>query len=230
MGFSLKKLVKGVGKIATGDIVGGIGSIAGGVIGSKGSKKAGKASAEGMQQGINYLQGNYDRTRQDFQPYTQVGTQAINRLADPAASYESSPGYQFAVDQGLDAIKTQQNSLGRLASGNTLAELTKFGVGTAQQDYNNWWNQQTGLATMGLNATGNLASFGSNNANSIASLLSGKGAAKAEGIAGATNATTDALGRVTGIAQDAFSPEALNEFDINAIKNKRIGNRLAYGG
>jgi hypothetical protein len=197
MGFSLKKLAKGALKIATGDVIGGIGSIAGGVIGSKGSKKAAGAQAEGMQQGINYLQGASDQNRADFQPYQAAGTAALNRLSDPSA-FEASQGFLFARDQGLDAIKTQQNSLGRLASGNTLAALTQFGTGLAQQDYNNWWNQQNQLAGMGLNATGNMASLNAGNAGSIANLLSGQGAARADGIVGSTNAWGNALTGVMG--------------------------------
>lgn len=209
MGFSLKKIGKAVGKIAgaAAPIVGNMiapgiggqiaGSVVGGLLGSSGSKKAAGAQVEGMQQGINYLQGNMDQTRADFQPYQAAGTAALNRLSDPNA-FETSPGYQFARDQGLDAIKTQNNSLGRLASGNTLAALTQFGTGIAQQDYNNWWNQQNQLAGMGLNATGNLSSLAAGNAGNIANLLTGQGAARADGIVGSTNAWGNALTGVMG--------------------------------
>lgn len=206
MGFSIKKLAKSALKIAA-PIVGNMiapgiggqiaGAAAGGLLGSSGSKKAANAQIEGMQQGINYLQGNMDQTRADFQPYQSAGTAALNRLNDPNA-FESSPGFTFARDQGLDAIKTQNNALGRLASGNTLAALTQFGTGIAQQDYNNWWNQQNQLAGMGLNATGNLSSLAANSAGNVANLLTGQGAARADGIVGSTNAWGNALTGVMG--------------------------------
>lgn len=252
MGFSLKKIAKGIAGVALpaigtaigGPVGGAIGSsIAGGLVGSSGAKRAGAASAAGMQQGVNTLQAATGQARTDYQPYQQAGTNALAALANPAASFESSPGYQFARDQGLDAVKTQQNALGRLASGNTLAALTQYGTGLAQQDYNNWWNQQSGLAGMGLNATGNLNSLASGNAGSIANLQAGIGSAQAGGIQGAADAWGNVLSDVGGFLGmgnplqrqggngGGILPDALGALKIapNAVKQVPR-NLLSYGG
>lgn len=241
MGFSLKKLVKGAAKIATGDVLGGIGSIAGGVIGSKGAKKAGAASAAGMREGAGVLTAGLDRARADYQPYVAAGNTALNALADPAASFESSPGYAFARDQGLDAIKTQQNSLGRLASGNTLAALTEYGTGIAQQDFGNWWDRQSGLAGMGLNATGNMATVGAGYDSGIANLLAGAGGAKAAGIQGATDAWGNAISDIGGFIGYGSSPKSapgasgapvsanINDMGMTALGQKKKINLLSLG-
>ncbi len=42
-----KKLIKGVGKLAKGDVLGAVSSVASGVIGSKSNKKAAKAVQDG---------------------------------------------------------------------------------------------------------------------------------------------------------------------------------------
>jgi hypothetical protein len=197
MGFSLKKLAKGVVKIGTGNVLGGIASIAGGVIGSKGAKDAGKASAAGMERGASYLQDFGQTLRSDFEPYVASGRNALAQLEDPNA-FRASPGYAFARGEALDAVKTQANSLGRLVSGNTLAALEDRATGLADQEYGNWWDRTSNLASMGLNATGNMASIGANNAGNIANLFAGAGAAKGSGIAGAADAWGNALSDVGG--------------------------------
>lgn len=180
-----------------GAVIGGVASVAGGVIGAKGAKKAAKAQVAGQQAAIEEQRRQFDVTRQDFQPYQQAGAAALNKLADPAA-FTASPGYGFARDQALDAVKTQQNALGRLASGNTLAALEDRATGLASQEFGNWFNQQSGLAGMGLSATGNLGSLGANNAANIGNLLAGQGAARAGGYTGAADAWGNALSDIGG--------------------------------
>ena len=62
------------------------------------------------------------------------GNELRKYLTDPAA-FKGSPGYQFALDQGAQAIQ-RQNSAQR-GSANVLAELMKYGSGLAAQDYGN---------------------------------------------------------------------------------------------
>lgn len=62
-----------------------------------------------------------------------------NKLADiltgANGGYQASPGYKFALDQGLQA--TQRSNSAMRNSGNTLAALTRYGSGLAAQDYGN---------------------------------------------------------------------------------------------
>ena len=62
------------------------------------------------------------------------GNQLNDLLTNPG-SYQGSPGYKFALDQGLQA--TQRGNSSMRGSGNALAELMKYGTGLAQQDYGN---------------------------------------------------------------------------------------------
>lgn len=50
-------------------------------------------------------------------------------------SYSQTPGYQFAFDQGKQALERSQVAKGFGGSGNVLAELMRYGTGMAQQDY-----------------------------------------------------------------------------------------------
>lgn len=197
----------------TGAVIGGVGALGGAAMSAKAAKKAGKAQERAAQASALEQQRQYDVAREDMAPYREAGTAALNRLTDPAASFESSPGYQFARDQGLDAIKTQQNALGRLASGNTLAALTNYSQGLASQEYNNWWNQQSGLAGAGLGATNQLAGLGANTAANVGNALMAGADARASGIAGSANAWGNAFGTLGGLAQ-------------NYADNRRWDNRL----
>ena len=57
-------------------------------------------------------------------------------LTDPN-SFQSSPGFQFALNTGLDGVSRQLAAKGMSDSGNALAELTKYGTGLASQEYGN---------------------------------------------------------------------------------------------
>lgn len=79
---------------------------------------------------------------------SQVSTGAANRLntllSDPS-SVAQTPGYQFAYNQGLNAVNRTAAARGQLGSGNRLYDLTKYGQGMASQTYNNTFNQLSGL-------------------------------------------------------------------------------------
>ena len=65
----------------------------------------------------------------------------LNALLQNPESVSSTPGYQFAYNQGLEAVNRTAAAKGQLGSGNRLYDLTKFGQGLASQTYNNTVNQ-----------------------------------------------------------------------------------------
>jgi hypothetical protein len=52
--------------------------------------------------------------------------------------YASTPGFQFALDTGLDSVKRKMAASGMLHSGGTLQELLKYGTGLAMQGYDKY--------------------------------------------------------------------------------------------
>ena len=74
------------------------------------------------------------------QVYTTAGNK-LNELLQNPSSITSTPGYQFAYDQGLEAVNRTAAAKGQLGSGNRLYDLTKFGQGLASQTYNNTVSQ-----------------------------------------------------------------------------------------
>lgn len=69
--------------------------------------------------------------------------------APTAAQAEAQPGYQFARDQGLQAIDRSAASKGTLLTGGNLKDLAGYAGGVASTNYNNLFNQNA--TTFGMN-------------------------------------------------------------------------------
>lgn len=69
-----------------------------------------------------------------------------------AAAYRTAPGYEFKLAQGEQAAQRAAAAGGMLSSGNTLAALTEYGQGVADQDFGSWLTRLQGLQTQGLQA------------------------------------------------------------------------------
>lgn len=97
-----------------------------------------------------------------YQPYADAGTKALGTYTDAlglngdagnaaaTAAFHTSPGYDFAMDQGTTAALRGASAAGMLNSGNTLTALTKFGQGTADQEYGSWLDRLSSLQGEGL--------------------------------------------------------------------------------
>lgn len=59
----------------------------------------------------------------------------LKKYTTQPGSYTGSPGFQFALDQGLNGVNAKLAAGGMNGSGNQLAELTRYGTGLAMQDY-----------------------------------------------------------------------------------------------
>lgn len=105
-----------------------------------------------------------------YQPWVDSGV-AANKMYDNAlglngsdgnaaatGAFQAGPGYQFAMDQGTQAALRGASAGGMLNSGNTLAALTQFGQGLADQEFGSWLNRLSGQSGQGLQAAGGQAS------------------------------------------------------------------------
>jgi hypothetical protein len=74
------------------------------------------------------------------------------------SGFYNSPGYQFTLQQGQQAINRQASANGNLYSTNTLAQLNNYSQGQASTQYNNYVQQLMGMAGLGGQATAGTAS------------------------------------------------------------------------
>lgn len=73
------------------------------------------------------------------------------------SAFRTTPGYEFAVESGLDAIDRRAASRGMLGSGNTNLDTIRFSQGLADQQWQNWLNNLNTASGSGLTATTNQA-------------------------------------------------------------------------
>jgi len=142
-------------------IMGIIGSIVGGIMGSNAANDASNAEQQGahnaqnlelqnQQNAQNFQNGVWSGTQTAEQPYQTLGSTSANHLNDllkqgfqaPTLSdVENTPGYKFRLGQGTQAIDENAAANGTLMSGNTGKALQDYGQGLAQstyqQDYQN---------------------------------------------------------------------------------------------
>lgn len=87
-----------------------------------------------LDNGLTQSTGQQNRYQQD-----------LGELMYNPASFQRTPGYQFAFDQGQQAVARSGAARGQLGSGNVMTALTKYGQGQANQEYGNQFNRLSGL-------------------------------------------------------------------------------------
>lgn len=87
-----------------------------------------------------------------------LGARGPQGNAAAVAAFQAGPGYQWAVNQGTDAVARKAASLGLAASGNTMDEIRQRAQNAANQEYGSWLDRLAGFVQPELSATGNVAS------------------------------------------------------------------------
>lgn len=95
------------------------------------------------------------------------------------AKFQTDPGYQFALDQGSQALQRSAAARGILNSGATAKALTDYGQGMASQQYGNYFQRLQSLAGVGQSATNATGQFGAQSAQGQGNALMAGGAARA---------------------------------------------------
>ena len=107
---------------------------------------------------------------------------------------QKTPGYDFQLSQGLDAVQSSAAARGMLNSGATMNAVNTFGQGLANQEYNNYLNRLSGVASNGQNAAGATAAAAGNYGGMGANALAGIGNAQSTGAIAQGNAFNSAIG------------------------------------
>lgn len=75
-------------------------------------------------------------------------------------NYQNSTGFQNQLQTGTKAITNNAATSGLLNSGATLKALDSYGTGLAQQNFNDYLSQLTGLGNMGNTAASVIGNTG----------------------------------------------------------------------
>ena len=121
---------------------------------------------QGVEGGQFAIQPYQPYQTSEQQPYAPTSTQYGQQpgaYQTPEFNYQQSPGYQFQLNQGQQAIGAQQAAGSSYLSGATQKALAKYATGLAAQDYNNMFNQYANQRNFGYGVQqGNLAQYNLN--------------------------------------------------------------------
>jgi hypothetical protein len=181
-------------------VIGGLGQTA---VGSATSLAASNAQVGADQNAITTQQNNLGNINNIWATQQGLGQGAdttlgsvlgTNGAAPNPSVFENQPGYQFAVQQGTQAIQRQAAAMGNAYTPNTAEAVGSYVTGTASQNYNQYVNQLMGAAGLGTTANQGLQTGSQQTSNNISTLQQNIGQAQAAGISGVGSAVGSLFG------------------------------------
>lgn len=197
-----------------------------------GTNKAAKAQTSAASKATAQQQKMFDITRGGLEPFRAAGAEELPLLksllnpetAGPAL--ERTPGYQFALTQGMRGVTNGLSARGLAGPGGALVRGgTAFASGLASQTYNTLVQQALAAAGLGSSAAGAVGSAATTTGQGIASNTIGAGNAQA----GAAIAGANAIGGLgNSLVASIYGPQLLDSyktpasrgvFDLNAVNS-----------
>jgi hypothetical protein len=167
------------------------------VVGAGATVYSANKAAKASKNALNAQQGQLDKVWGSVNPFLEAGNKALTNLQNPNANFMASPDYKFRLGQSLDAVTTNKGVNGLLRSGSALNAVTQRAGDLASGEFGNWWNRQSGLATMGLDANRIGAGLAGTAVNAIGTNAANQG--------NAALATGNAIGQFGGSIADIIN-------------------------
>lgn len=211
-------------------LIGAAGSLGAAAMGARASRRAAGAvedtqrenralAEETTGEALSEYDSVLDQALGAQQPYSQAGQAGLNELmaalglgsaeenAGALNRFRGSPGYDFQMGEGVNALDRSAAARGGLYSGAQGMALTQFGQGLADSTFNNRLNHLAGLAGLGertatneagmrLGVAGSRAGIRMGGLNAITGANTNIGQAQATGITGAANQWTGAMNNI----------------------------------
>lgn len=155
--------------------------------------EAAAAQSAGAERAAGIYQQMYNQARADQMPFMQLGQRTAPYYGgilgipgydrvDPSQALRETPGYQFTLNQGTDALSRYAAARGLSMSPATMKAIQSFGQGTADQTYNSYMNRLAGNLNLGQGAAGQTGAFGMNAAQGMGNAYMTEGEAQANAI------------------------------------------------
>lgn len=168
-----------------------------------------------------------------------LGARGAEGTAAARAAFQAAPGYEFARDQGLEAINRRRAASGMLGSGNADIDAIKFATGLADQTYGDWLTRLQSFMPGELSATSGAATGRAGIGRDMASLLDADTRARLglEGavISGQTGANTArgandvALGNTLAGLYTGDATNKVGVYGNQLAGNTAANNQIAAG-
>ncbi len=221
-------LAIGLGAAGAGTAVSAIGASKAAGAQARAAMSAAELQHEDQMASLAFQKQEWETQQKNLAPWLKAGTQGINTLADllktpgqglltpwtdtfhapTAAEARATPGYQFALEQGQNAIQNSAAGRGGLLSTGTMKTIDQYSQGLADTTYSDTYNRALGEYQQRYNI------FQGNQTNEFNRLAALSGT-------GQTAATT--------LGQEGTAA-AGNVFNINATGGAQQGGSLLFGG
>jgi len=215
-----------MGAAVIGGSIAAVGALGSAVIGSSAAQSAANTQASAARNAAQVQMTMFNKTQENLAPWISGGGDALRALmtltgsgaggnpltapltkpfAPTMEQLMATPGYQFTLNQGLQATQNAFAAQGLGTSGAAMKGAIGYAEGLAsttyQQQFQNYWSQNqniynmlSGISTTGANAGANLGSTSQAVGANIGNNLTSAGAAQAAGIVGSANALSGGLG------------------------------------
>lgn len=189
-------------------------TIVGGVIGSQAAGSAADEQSASAQAGMESEERMFERSLELQQPYREAGYGALEQLqglATPEGRAQSLQDYYAGPEYAALAAQQEKQALGNAAvtggvrGGNTQAALASIAPQLGQNYLSNLYNQQTGLANLGMGAASQGAAGATGLGGSLSALQQQAGQASAANSLAQGNIWSGAVGTLGGLAGDYFN-------------------------
>jgi hypothetical protein len=141
------------------------------------------------------VNGQTFRTLQEAQAFANANPTGGQEYG----GFTKTPGYDFRLNQGQDAIEASAAARGGLYSGAAMRDALTFGQDYASSEYNNFLNRLAGRADTGMAAAGMSGQASQTAAGNMSNALGNIGNAQAAGAIGQANAWTGGLQNLAGL-------------------------------
>ena len=120
---------------------------------SKGAIDSAYQTARGDLTGNDYYKTWYDNGSGASNMYANaLGLNGAGGSTAARSAFQASPGYDWRVQQGMDALNRTAASRGNLAGGGQSMALLDYGQKQASNEWANWLNGLNGVSTQGMAA------------------------------------------------------------------------------
>lgn len=164
------------------------------------AEEAARQKKAGLQQGYDTLSGLYGQGREAIntgastaQGYyapliakygaganaygDATGANGAEGTARARANFQADPGYNFSLDQGLQALQRTHAAAGNLSSGNADTDTLKYSQGLADQSYGNYVSRLAPYLGAESGAVGGAANIATGQGGALNQSYMGQGAA-----------------------------------------------------
>jgi len=214
-------------------VVGGVGSVVGGVLEANAAEKAAETQSQAAANALALQREMFEYQKGLLEPYRTAGTKALERLSGAMGlggqgsqqqMLEMDPGYGFRLGEGLKALERMQASRGNFLSGGALKAGQRFAQDTASQEYDRAFGRLSDIAGIGRSTGAQLGNAASGFGTSAGNIMGQEANALAAGRAARGSAYSNAIGGALGSFENYLNRQQRQQMiDI-------YGRRLAGGG